>query len=86
MTQHIPAKGDRVDVHELHGYKLVQDRPFDCRPSCKCGKCNGQSTTHEGTVEKVYYYADNSVEAEVLCDDGKYRVLHLVAPHGDACY
>ena len=88
MPTRIPEVGDRVSVEEVRGYKLIQERPFDCRGrECKCGKaCHGTWTTYPGVVEQVYYYADNSIEASVMCDDGQRRVLRLVAPHGDLCY
>lgn len=80
-----PTKGDRVVVPVLSGYKLVQNRPFDCRYSCHCGTCNGSTTEYPGTVDNVIYWADNSVEAEVRCDDGEMRLLRLKPPSGDVC-
>lgn len=78
--------GSRTEVHELQGYKLVQNRPFACRPVCRCGECNGRSVTYPGTVVQTWYYADNSIETEVRCDDGVTRYIRHVAPHGDLCF
>ena len=91
--------GDRLDVPVLRGYKLVQERPFECRGwsphpvtgvyggGCKCGNnCHGETTVYPGTVEKVIYWADNSREAIVACDDGETRSVMLVHAHGDVCY
>lgn len=99
MSAVIPKEGDRVTVPVLTGYKLTQERPFECRGwsrhpetgeyggGCKCGEnCDGATTLHEGTVERVIYWADNSIESTVLCDDGERRTLHHVAPHGDVCF
>jgi hypothetical protein len=80
MATTIPAKGDRVEVHELTGYVLTQHRPYECRIACECGECNGRSTAYPGAVERVIYWADNSIEAEVACDDGRIRLLHLTPP------
>lgn len=78
-----PAKGDRYVVAELSGYQLVQNRPLDHR-SCHCG--DGVTTYHVGTVEAVTYWADNSIDVVVRCEDGKVRTAQTVAPHGDACF
>ena len=102
MTQTIPSEGDRYTVSKLHGYKLSQERPFTCRgwrPSklhpgqytgdCEgeCGgNCNGTTTYHEGTVERVIYWADNSIDVEVRGDDGEMYRTQMVAPHGDRCF
>lgn len=79
------TEGQRVEVPVLSGYRLVQERPFDCRYSCKCGKCNGSTTCYPGVVSKIIYWADNSTEAVVKCDDGQERRMMLRAPHGDVC-
>jgi hypothetical protein len=85
MASKIPAKGERVSVPVLTGYRVYQDRPFVCRPSCSCGNCNGRSENFWGYVDDVIYYADNSIEARVICDDGQTRTLRLAAPSGDTC-
>lgn len=78
--------GERVDVPVLSGYKLVQERPYDCRFGCTCERgCNGTTTIYPGTVERVIYWADNSTEAVVACDDGETRRLMLAYPSGDVC-
>ena len=81
----IPSKGDRVSVFEQQGYTLHQHRPGDCRGCCKCGECEGHSVEFPGTVDEVVYWADNSIEAMVACDDGQRRILRLSAPSGDPC-
>jgi hypothetical protein len=99
----LPKEGDRITVSKLTGYKLVQNRPMECRTwrpsslpenkgkytsSCEgaCGgNCNGVTTYHEGTVEKVIFWADNSIEAQVRLDDGTIHTKQYVAPHGDVC-
>jgi hypothetical protein len=93
----IPAEGDRIQVPVLRGYTLEQDRPMACRTygqyangsygwGCKCGECHGNTILYPGTVERVVYYADNSTEVEVLCDDGTRRITQPVPPHGDVCF
>jgi hypothetical protein len=86
MSVHIPNQGDRFSVSVLRGYRLVQNRPFECRPVCRCGECNGHTTVYDGTVERVIYWADNSIEVMVRCDDGELRYRRLVGPHGDVCF
>jgi len=81
----IPTKGDRHTVNIRTGYRLAQNRPHDCRHVCVCGDCNGHTSAHPGTVERVIPYADNSVEINVRCDDGRVRRAMVVAPHGDRC-
>lgn len=97
-TTQIPTEGERVEVPVLTGYKLVQNRPFECRSwspdpvtgkyssGCKCGECNGHTTVYEGTVERVIRWMDNSIEIIVACDDGETRRQTLVHPHGDVCF
>lgn len=80
MATTIPAKGDRVSVSELSGYVLTQHRPYECRVACSCGECNGHSTAYPGVVREVIYWADNSIEATVDCDDGETRILRLSPP------
>jgi hypothetical protein len=82
----IPQKGDRVEVEVLTGYRLHQERPFACRPACTCGSCYGTTTVYPGTVTNMLYYADNSIESEVLCDDGQTRTMRHKPPSGDVCY
>ena len=96
-AREIPKEGDRVIVSELSGYVLEQNRPHECRTAgshpvtgewtfgCKCGKCGGTTTKHPGTVIRVIHWADNSVESQVKCDDGKVRLMRHVHPHGDVC-
>ena len=81
----IPAKGDPYTIETLPGYTLVQDRPFECRPACSCGKCNGTPTNYPGIVTGVIYFADNSVEIDVACEDGETRRTMVKAPSGDVC-
>ena len=93
-----PKEGDRYDVSVLTGYKLHQERPGLCNQwaphpdtgrytsGCKCGKCNGVTTVHPGTVERLIYWADNSREAIVKCDDGETRRVMLAPPSGDICF
>jgi hypothetical protein len=81
----LPAKGDRVVVVEYPGYKLHQNRPFECQPTCTCGGCNGTYTEYPGTVRETIYWADNSIESTVACDDGETRILRHKAPSGDVC-
>jgi hypothetical protein len=91
-------KGDRVIITELHGYRLVQERPFDCRGwskdprtgeyhgGCKCGTCDGETVYYPGTVWQRIYWADNSIDLGVRCDDGQLRTHQLTPPSGDASY
>ena len=47
---------------------------------------NAETKTNEwtsGTITKLYYYADNSICADV---EGSERGVELVAPNGDACF
>ena len=101
MTITIPAIGSRHSVPVLTGYVYHQNRPFTCsawRPSklhpgqytsdCEgaCGgNCNGATTHYPGTVTNVIYWADNSIDVEVRCDDGITRRDLIVSPHGDIC-
>ncbi len=81
MSVTYPAAGQLHKFSTLSGYRLVQDRPFNCRPACTCGECNGRSTTTTEEVREVIFWADNSVE--VVSVTG--RVARLRAPYGDAC-
>ena len=85
-TTRDPQTGDRFTVRVLSGYRLWQERPFECRPACVCGTCNGTTTEYPGMVDRVIYWADNSREAVVRCDDGKVRREMLAPPSGDACF
>lgn len=79
-------KGERLVVTRRLGYKLHQERPFNCRMGCECGTCDGTLHEYPGTVEQIIYYADNSIEAYVMCDDGERRMQRLSNPSGDVCY
>lgn len=81
-TQDQLTKGTEVAYSKLVGYKMIQNRPFECRPTCKCGTCNGVTTHHTSTVESVISYMDNSVEVKLA--DGHNHML--VVPHGDVCF
>jgi hypothetical protein len=81
----IPKTGDPFVITRRPGYKLIQNRPFDCRYSCRCGACNGVLTEHHGIVERVVYYADNSIEAEVRMADGTIMIDMVKSPSGDIC-
>ena len=81
-----PAVGDRFEVTELNGYRLVQDRPFACRPVCTCGACDGTRTRYPGTVTGIIAWMDNSTDAVVMCDDGVERRAMVDGPHGDLCF
>lgn len=83
-TQEV-TEGGRVNIHHRPGMKLVQDRPFECRHGCKCGTCDGVLTEYPGTVDRIIYYADNSIVAYVDCDDGERRHIDLKASSGDPC-
>lgn len=76
------TEGTEVAYSKLVGYKMIQNRPFECRPICKCGTCNGTTTKHTSTVKRVQNYMDNSVEVKLA--DGHNHML--VAPHGDVCF
>ena len=98
MRTPLPKQGDRVTISQLVGYRLVQERPFECRGwaldprsgrysgSCKCGECDGHTVTHSGTVEAIIYWADNSIEGTILCDDGVRRIERYAPPSGDVCF
>lgn len=92
-------EGDEIEVSVTVGYRLVQNRPYPCgtwapdpnkggaySSGCKCGSCDGKTVVHKGIVEKVIYWADNSIDAEVRCEDGWLRVKHLAPPSGDVCF
>lgn len=95
-----PEIGSRITVTLLEGYKLVQDRPFDCRGwsrdprfedgrysgGCKCGTCNGTKREVEGTVDKTVYWMDNSIETFVDLDEGGRHIIRHKAPSGDVCF
>ena len=74
-----------VEVWDKYG-RLYQERPFDCRPKCQCGECNGVSHTEVGVVEDICYFMDNSTEAYVRTPDGVRHKVTLEYPHGDACF
>lgn len=86
MTATMLVEGERTTVSERVGYKLAQNRPYSCRYLCECGECDGVVTEYEGTVEKMIYWMDNSVEAVVRCDDGETRSKMLRHPSGDVCF
>jgi hypothetical protein len=72
--------GERVGITRLEGY--VPNCPQDgCRHGCQCY----EAVTYAGTLLRTHYFADNSIVAEVKCDDGKVRQAMLEAPKGDAC-
>lgn len=92
------VEGADVLVSELTGYKLEQHRPMDCRGygldtrtgeytyGCKCGKCGGVTRLHWGRVERVVYWADNSIEAFVkIKGRDERKIVTLTAAHGDVC-
>lgn len=85
MKTSYPTPGDRVTVSELKGYRLVQNRPAECHLVCVCGECNGKTIEHSGIAGKTRFYADNSIETPVACDDGRERRIRHEAPHGDPC-
>lgn len=76
------TKGTEVTYSRNTGSKMIQNRPFECRPVCQCGTCNGVTTHHTSTVKSVVSYMDNSIEVKL--DDGYTHML--VAPHGDVCF
>jgi hypothetical protein len=90
--------GDRVLMTVWTGSVLIQHRPFECRgwskdprtgehgAGCTCGECDGVTTYVPGTVWQKIYWADNSVDLGVKCDDSKMRTYQLKPPSGDACY
>jgi len=78
-----PQEGDSFVVSELSGYQLIQNRGLDHR-HCHCG--DGVTTYHAGTVEGVTYWADNSVDVAVRCEDGRLRTVQTIAPNGDVCF
>ena len=83
----LPSIGDPYTIVRTPGYKLVQDRPFDCRNGrCQCGKCDGVRVECEGTVDRVVHYADNSIEVEVRMPDGRVMTDMVKAPSGDVCF
>jgi hypothetical protein len=81
-----PKVGDTYSFTTLKGYKMYQDRPYDCRYSCVCGTCNGVTIEHTGVVTEVIYWADNSIDLRVLCADGQTRKTQFDGPHGDLCF
>ena len=85
LTVHTP-KGTRVEVSALEGYVLTQHRPFECRVKCECGTCNGTTRKHIGTLRETVYWADNSIEAFIDCEDGETRIHRFTPPSGDACF
>lgn len=84
------AIGDVMEVSETTGaIGDPNNRPFECRHkvACSCGRnCHGTTVVHKGEVTQVYYFADNSTEVDVVCEDGKTRRKMIVAPHGDVCF
>lgn len=96
-------KGTHVAVDIHTGYVLHQHRPYECKTwlpdpdrkghyatRCRCGKCDGITTQMTGTYEGTTYWAENSIEGQVLLDepvDGRaYHTVHFAAPSGDRCY
>lgn len=77
-----PEVGETVTVENHTGYVLVQNRPWECRPVCVCGNCNGQSETVTVEIAQVISWADNSVEA--FGTNGE--LIRISAPSGDICY
>lgn len=76
----LPVVGDTVTYSKTKGY--VVNRPYDCRHSCQCGKCNGVTEHFTGKVTRVACFMDNSTE--VYTEHG--HRLMWIYPHGDACY
>jgi hypothetical protein len=70
------------------------DRPETCRPGtignfygkCQCGTCLTDTETREMVVDKVTYFADNSIEAAVIDEFNNTYQITLTAPRGDACF
>lgn len=85
MTAEVKA-GDRFTVEVRSGYRLVQDRPYECHYQCMCGECNGHIARYPGVVTRVIAWADNSIDAEVACDDGQTRTAQIDGPHGDVSF
>ncbi len=81
-TNTIPAAGDPWTFTSHHGYRLVQERPYECRRLCRCGECNGTTVSSVETVTEVIRWADNAIE--VVGHKGSR--CEIVAPHGDACF
>ena len=85
MRIQVPAVGDVTTFTEYTKYTPIQYRPVPCRAGlCVCGECSAK-VEHTGTVEDVLKFADNSVEVNVRCADGKLRRRMVVAPNGDVC-
>jgi hypothetical protein len=84
----IPREGDVIAIQKRrHNPEL----PWECRYSswhwqvgCNCNL--NEVYAVEFTVEKVIYFADNSIEAHGHLEDGTRYSEMLVAPHGDACF
>ncbi len=83
-----PREGDVITIQKRrHNPEL----PWECRYSyvhrqvgCNCNL--NEVYTVEFSVEKVIYFADNSIEAYGHLEDGTRYSEMLVAPHGDVCF
>ncbi len=73
---HAPLIGDVIEWQETRGYKLVQNRPYECRMSCTCGECHGRTVTQSGTVVDVASYSD-AVEGTVVDESGTAHRVHF---------
>lgn len=78
----IPKPGDRWIVSHSEGHLLIQDRPLAHR---ECGCHTGTTTYLVGEVQRVIWWMDNSIEVQVLGEDGQTYLDQLKAPSGDAC-
>jgi hypothetical protein len=81
VTDKLPNVGDQHEFRKLSGYVLYQERPWECRPACVCGGCNGTETVSTETITERIHWGDNSVE--VVGERGSRATL--VPPHGDIC-
>lgn len=78
--------GTFVTVSTLSGYKMYQDRRFECRHGCKCDEhCDGIKGSYEAFVIGRVFWADNSDDLKLLLLDGTERSIETRAPNGDAC-
>lgn len=64
-------------------FKDIHGNPQECR----CSTADLMVVVRQMRVEKIMWFADNSIEAHgVMLDNGEKWHTMLEAPHGDVCF
>ena len=85
--------GEKVCPNQPWGYLRntcyeVWGKRFDREDAeCRCEGNDRMSVEEDMLIEKIMWFADNSIEAHGhLVSDGQRWHVMLEAPHGDACF